>query len=305
MKQLNITWNGTSDTTGYLHSFAKSLSAVVRHSPYSAAADDIIASSGFAFRMWVAPDLCPSAMSIWDFASQKPWVENGGLVCEYVQRLWGEDAVEEERRNAAVAQIRRAIDSGTGAVAWDVSGCEWGVITGYDDDSRTFAVLRLDGAAGSVPYDTLGLLELPILSVLTVTGANDKPHEQLVRDTVQLAASHLRGEEWCNNAKGLAAYPALIGYLENTLREDSWNLEYYLGTYAALKDYAVRFFAKYGCEALAAEYRIIADAWMTAFRAKASGSTANEDVRAEIVYCLQTASEAETRALALMEAMEK
>ena len=124
-----------------------------------------------------------------------------------------------------------------------------------------------------------------------------------MRDTVHLAASHLRGEEWCDNAKGLAAYPALIGYLENTLREDAWNLEYYLGTYAALKDYAVRFFEKYGCEALAAEYRIIADAWLAAFRAKTSGSTADAAVRAEIVRCLQTASAAEVRALAIMEAM--
>ena len=83
MKKLDINFEQTTDTTGYLFSLAKCLSAVLKHSEYKDFADDIIASSGFAFRMWVAPDLCPSATSIWDFSKQPEWVANGGLVCDY------------------------------------------------------------------------------------------------------------------------------------------------------------------------------------------------------------------------------
>ena len=88
MKKLDVTWEGVADSTGYLFSFAKSLAAAVRHSPWPEYAEDIVATSGFAFRMWVTADLCQSATSIWDFESQKPWVENGGLTCEYVGRYW-------------------------------------------------------------------------------------------------------------------------------------------------------------------------------------------------------------------------
>jgi len=76
MKKLSLSWDGIEDPTGYLFSFAKCISAAVKNSPYSSLSEDIIASSGFAFRMWVASDLCPSAMSIWEFKKQKPWVEN-------------------------------------------------------------------------------------------------------------------------------------------------------------------------------------------------------------------------------------
>ena len=41
---------------------------MVRNSPYETYAEDIIAASGFAFRMWVdAGQLCPCATSIWEF----------------------------------------------------------------------------------------------------------------------------------------------------------------------------------------------------------------------------------------------
>ena len=87
MQKLDINFEQTTDATGYLFSLAKCLSAVLKHSKYKEFADDIIASGGFAFRMWVAPDLCPSATSIWDFSKQPEWMANSGLVCDYTDRL--------------------------------------------------------------------------------------------------------------------------------------------------------------------------------------------------------------------------
>jgi hypothetical protein len=48
-----------------------------------------------------------------------------------------------------------------------------------------------------MPYALLGKRELPLLSVLTITGKTNKPQEDIIRDTMKLAVSHLRGEEWC------------------------------------------------------------------------------------------------------------
>lgn len=175
MAKLNVTFDGITDTTGYLFSLAKCVAAVLKNSEYESYAEDIIAASGFAFRMWADPkQLCPSAASIWEFKKQKQWFENSGLVCGYTERLWGEDAVEEARRCAAVEQIRASIDSGCGAVAWDISGCEWGILTGYDDEAACFDTLKIDGSRSQVPYEKLGKLELPILSVLTILGNRKK-----------------------------------------------------------------------------------------------------------------------------------
>ena len=302
MKKLNVTFKGTTDKTGYLFSLTKCLSAALRCSELSDMADDIIAASGFAFRMWVdTAQLCPSETSIWQFQKQKSWVENGGLVCDYVERLWGQDALEEERRLAAVDIIRRSIDRGIAAVAWDVSGCEWGAVIGYDDESRTFATQKINGKEDTLPYDKLGQLDLPILSVLTVVEKAEKSPEQLVADTKRLAVTHLRGKEWCDNAKGLAAYDALIDFVTNKLSGDTaWNLEYTLGTYGALKWYSWKFFEKYGETMLAGLYRTVYESWKAAFDLKRGQDVTLPESRKRLCVLLQTAKDAEYRACEIM-----
>lgn len=303
MKKLHVTFEGITDTTGYLFSLAKCLSASLRCSEYKEYADDIIVTSGFAFRMWVdGESLCPSAMSIWEFKMQKPWIENGGLICEYTERLWGEDAVEEERRLAAIEIIKKSIDNDVATVTWDLGDCEWGVIIGYDDETQTLHTLKINGDESSISYEKLGQLEVPILSVVTVVGKTDKAAEQLVADTKKLALSHLRGEEWCDNAKGLAAYDALIGFIDKKLSVDTaWNLEYYLGTYAALKWYAWKFFEKYDEKELAAIYKEVQEAWQKAFECKCSGDVTDESVRRQIITFLEAAENAENKAVHIMQ----
>ena len=304
MRKLNVTFDGITDTTGYLFSLAKCFAAVLKNSEYEEYAEDIIAASGFAFRMWVDPkQLCPSATSIWEFRKQKEWFENSGLVCGYTERMWGEDAIEEERRDIAVGQVKESIDRGCGAVAWDISGCEWGIITGYDDEAGCFDTLKIDGSGSRIAYEKLGKLELPILSVLTVTGKQEKAAEEIIAETKRTAVSHLRGEEWCENASGVAAYEALASFVRDKLSADTaWNLEYYLGTYGALKWYAWKFFERHGEAELAGLYKTVYDAWKSAFDRKQSRDVTQDDVRKEIIQCLRAAEKAEQEALRKMAA---
>ena len=298
MKKLDINFEQTTDTTGYLFSLAKCLSAVLKHSEYKDFADDIIASSGFAFRMWVAPDLCPSATSIWDFSKQPEWVANGGLVCDYTERLWGQENIEEERRKTAIRQIKNAIDNGMAAVVWDISGCEWGIITGYDDESKILVTLRIDGSEDQIAYDRLGKLEIQILSVLTVSNKSDKSVKQIVADTKRLAVSHLRGDEWCENAKGIAAYDALCNFISEKLTSDvAWQLEYYLGTYAALKWYAWQFFDKYEEKECAEIYKSVYKAWQAAFDIERNDNATNEANKQRIIDLLVEAKRLEEKFL--------
>jgi len=307
MKKLNINWDGVNDSTGYLFSFAKSLSCAVKNSPWAEYAEDIIATSGFAFRMWVSADLCASATSIWQFDMQKPWVENGGLSCDYVGRYWGQDDIEEERRLQAIANIKKSIDNGIPAVSWDIGVPEWGLITGYDDETQMFNVLAIndfgnsDNGGAQMPYDQLGKREIPILSVLTVTGKTEKSAESILRDTKKLAVSHLKGEEWCDNAKGLEAYPALIRHFEEDFNpEASWNLEYFLGTYAPLKYYAWKYFDKMKEMELAAIYKAVYEAWQEAFNIKTTQDITLDETRAKIASLLKSAHANEIKAVEIM-----
>ena len=301
MKKLSITWEGVNDTTGYLFSFAKSLSTVVKNSPYNELFEDIVATSGFAFRMWVAADLCPSATSIWAFNQQKPWVENGGLSCDYIERMWGQEDVEEERRLAAIEMIKRSIDDGIAVIGWDIDVPEWGLIIGYDDRSQKLATLSITGLEGEMNYVQLGKRELPILNVLTITGKTNKSQEAIISDSLKLAKSHLNGEEWCDNAKGLEAYPELEKHFEGDFNPDiSWNMEYYIGTYSALKWYAWRFFEKYGITELARLYKIVFECWQKAFEIKKSTDMSVIDNRQAILQLLKTAEDCERAAVKLM-----
>lgn len=302
MNKLTITWDDIPDSTGYLFSFAKSLACAVKNSPYSELFEDIVATSGFAFRMWVSPDLCPSATSIWAFHEQKRWVESGGLTCNYIERLWDSNDIEEERRLAAIKLIKQSIDNGIPAISWDIGVVEWGLIIGYDDETQKFATLSITGAYDEMDYALLGKRELPILNVLTITGKSEKSMENIITDTLKLAKAHLTGEEWCDNAKGLEAYPALIRHFEGDTIDLalSWNMEYFLGTYAPLKWYAWKFFEKYQLPELAAYYKNVFECWQKAFELKKSSDWSAADNRAHISKLLKQAEEAEKNALILM-----
>lgn len=311
MKKLNITWESVHDSTGYLFSLAKSLSCAVKNSPWAEYAEDIIATSGFAFRMWVSADLCPSATSIWNFDGQKPWVENGGLTCEYVGRYWGQENIEEQKRLEAIANIKKSIDNGIPAISWDIGVPEWGLITGYDDETRMFSTLAINAAHAdptspaynptTMPYEKLGKRELPLLSVLTITGKSDKSQEAILYDTKKLAAFHLKGGEWCDNAKGLEAYPALIRHFEDDFNPDaSWNMEYFLGTFGALKYYAWKYFEKMRQTELAGIYKDVFSAWQEAFQIKTGRDVGQPEVRGKIAALLKSAHVNEIRAVEIM-----
>jgi hypothetical protein len=294
-----------------LFSFAKSLSAAVKHSPWQEYAGDIVATSGFAFRMWVSADLCPSATSIWSFDDQARWVRSGGLTCDYVGRYWGQDDIAEQKRLEAVANIKASIDNGVPAVSWDIGVPEWGLILGYDDDTQNFATLAINAGSADpsspaynpalMPYASLGAREIPLLSVLTVTGASGKPQADILRDTLKLAAAHLNGAEWCDNAKGLEAYPSLIKHFEGDFNPDiSWNMEYFLGTYGALKYYAWKYFEKAGERELADIYKEVYDAWMEAFKIKTGGDISGSEPREKIAALLNASWDSEKRAVEVM-----
>jgi hypothetical protein len=304
MKKLNITWaDGVFDPTGYLFSFSKALSCALKNSPYKELAEDIIATSGFAFRIWVdGTSLCPSATSIWDFDLQRTGVINGGLTCNYVSRLWDENDIEKERQLQAIEIIKESIDRGIAAVSWDIGSCEWGLIIGYNDEEKTFSTLSISGQS-TLSYEKLGKNEIPILSVIAITGINNRSQTEILRDTMKIAVKHAHGDEWCSNEKGLMAYPALIKFLqpENFKPDMSWSIEYYLGTYSALRFYAYKYFEKQNQIELAELYKNIYENLNSAFHTKINSDFNASTSLDKIKKYITTAYELEKKAVSIMQ----
>lgn len=302
MKKLNITWEGVNDTTGYLFSFAKALSCAVKNSPYSELSEDIVATSGFAFRMWVHPELCPSAMSIWEFNKQPEWIASGGLDTTYSECLFQPDDISEQKRIEIMPTIKASIDNNLAVISWDIGVLEWGLITGYDDERQKFTTLSIIGAEDEMDYSLLGRREMPMLNVVTIKGINNKKQEDIIADTLKLAKAHLSGEEWCDNIKGLAAYHVLIQFFEIDDKQYAagWNMEYYLGTYAALKWYAYKFFEKYNLSELSDLYKNVYEAWQKAYELKKTTDLTDANNCKVIAQLLRTAQECEKQALILM-----
>ena len=200
-----------------------------------------------------------------------------------------------------IPKIKASIDRGIPAVAWDIGVCEWGLITGYDDDTQKFATLFINGSEAEMDYSKLGNREMPMLNVVTVIGETGKSQAAVIADTKSLAKTHLSGMEWCDNTKGLSAYTLLIDMLESDdpALAISWGMEYMLGTFGALKWYAWKFFCKYEEKELAALYKTVYESWKQAFDLKKSTGLSTSDSRAVAAGLMRRAYICEQEAMSL------
>ncbi len=214
----------------------------------------LMGASGWAFRIHINRDFCPSATSIFDWLGTLPEaVEQAGYHCDYHNRMWHEGDQEATRRTAAHAAILRAIDGGSPVIAWDLTMPEWGLITGYDDERAVYGVLECDGAAGEAPYASLGQREIRILSVAIVGAPNGRSRDEIVRRALETAVQHAEGGEWMDRPlyeNGLAAYAmwaeciaAGRGHVEGV------PTDYYAGHYYGARCYAREFLRGLAAEA--------------------------------------------------------
>jgi hypothetical protein len=170
----------------------------------------LMGSSAFAFRINVSEVLCPSAMSIFNWSADLPAaVEQAGYECQHIARFWDEEDREGERRSEAHAAMLAAIDEGVPTVVWDVHDVEWGLVIGYNEDTRTYATLTHQGQPSSLPYDRLGRNGIDILSVVIPGEPSDRTRDEAVRHSLTAAIAHAKGKEWTERPayqNGLAGY---------------------------------------------------------------------------------------------------
>lgn len=295
-------------TTGFLHTFPSSLRHAIAAGNVGGDPSDCVATTGFAFRIWVdAETMCPSATSIWDYSLMPEGTQNAGYTHVYIGRYWGEEAVEAERRQEAHQAIKASLDRGIPVVAWDLGLAEWGLIIGYDDAEAAYAYRDVSGE-GALPYDKLGNREIPMLSVLVLTGYEPEDELARCRNTLRIAVRHARGEEPCDNASGLAAYEALLNQSSPAAytKEAAWSWKYYLGNYVDLRFFAWQYLEKMAKLApalspIAAAYQRVYEALHAAYEAHV-GALPLEEKRVLLTDALKAAYAAEREGVEHMEA---
>ncbi len=211
----DITWyrdeqSAAAGEPGITHSFAACLASALHYRGVHIDPAALMGATGFAFRIHICETFCPSAMSVFDWNAVLPVsVEQMGFGCESVTRSWDEGVVEAERKAQAHAAIVAGIDAGRPAVVWDVADCEWGLITGYDDDAQAYAGLGNKGLAVALPYERLGQNGVNILSVTLPTEKNGKDYTEILESALRTAVAHADQREWSNRPQyqnGQAAF---------------------------------------------------------------------------------------------------
>lgn len=224
-------------------SFTKSLFTSLKFVGHDVTQAQIAAKSGFAFRIWIAKTLCPSATSIFDWELLKKGVEQCGFEATHITRLWNEEYLEVERREQAHAVIKKAVDDGIPAIVWDACIPEWELITGYDDENKEYSVLSVTGKTAVMHYDKLGRREIPIMSVTIPGKPNGRTEAESTKTVLQMAVDHARQHEWEDRPEYQDGLKAYLTWAEamNIVTENDWQSRYYIQTYECMRRYAVEY----------------------------------------------------------------
>ncbi len=203
---------------GICHSFMASLATSMNYIEGKVDFAWLMGVTGFAFRVFMNKNLCPSAMSMFDFSAVLPEaVEQAGYHCRYVSRMWDEKALEKERREQGHVAIAEGIEEGKPAIVWDVADCKWGLIVGYDNKRKVYMTLTQAGRPSRLKYKRLGQNGIDILSVTIPRGHNNRSREDVVHRSLMIAVNHAEQREHTDRPEyenGLAGFEMWAGVMD-------------------------------------------------------------------------------------------
>jgi hypothetical protein len=155
--------------------------------------------------------LCPSAMSMFSFKEILPEsIEQTGYNSIYIERMWDAVDKEKEKRTEAHEAIVQAIGKGIPAIVWDIAEAEWGLVTGYNDNTNSYMTMTHEGKFVVLPYEKLGKNGIDILSVAIPGDPNKRNQDEIIINSLTAAVEHAKGNEWIDDRpkyqNGLSAF---------------------------------------------------------------------------------------------------
>lgn len=115
----------------------------------------------------------------------------------------------------ALDLIHTSLDRGYPVLAWDIFFPEFGLLYGYDDETRTLYG-EVCGRVDTLTYENLGRSVMEDLFVLTIESPMEVTLRQQVQRAMETAIEHYEGREGAvsNAVKGIAAYDAWLEALQ-------------------------------------------------------------------------------------------
>ncbi len=300
---------------GLWNTYMASLGAVLRVLGEDYAPAWLMGASGWAFRINVHKDLCPSAISVFDWADQlTESVAQLGHGCTYVSRMWWEDELQSERQQRAHVAILEGLERGIPAISWDMSIPEWELIVGYDAVARVYEFISCTGELGTLPCEKLGNrgTDPSLLSVTVVGEPNGRSRKEVVRRSLQIAVDHASERERMELPDYVNGLPAYTQWA-NTIEPDyegsvnwDWSAYYaaqWVGARCYARDYLRLLIGEYPALADAAEtYAHLAKELLPIWQAFSTEKCPPEEVRIALAGRLRRAGELERRGVRQLEA---
>lgn len=182
--------------------------------------------SGYAFRIMVHQEVCPSGTHYTNWKEFHPQTMRrlGWETRFFLHIDWARSDTFPAQREKLLELITSALDEKRPVAIYDLYVPEWGIATGYNTSQRKLAVETFLNLAHwkTVDYDKLGDFNLPILYALDAGKRLDNyDREQAYREALSVALKHYDLEEHAWRPKvrdGREAYnqwlSALRGYPE-------------------------------------------------------------------------------------------
>lgn len=194
---------------GIWHSYIASLATVMQTIGVKVDPAWLMGVSGFAFRLYIAQDMCPSCMSVFQWEKILPeTLKQIEYKATYISRMWEEQDQEAQKQREAQDAILDGIKRGIPAIVWDIVIPEWGLIIGYDKNKQQYNVLFEDKRA-ILPFEKLGRNGIDILSVTILKSPRRDNRDEIILNSLKTAVAHAQQTEWLerpNYQDGLPAY---------------------------------------------------------------------------------------------------
>lgn len=183
---------------------------------------EIEALSGYAFRILVHKDVCPSGTHHTNWKDIHPATLRrlGWEPRFHLQIDWDRTGDFAAHRDKVLEITTSAIDQGRPAILYDLYVPGWGIATGYNDETRKLQVETFLNLAHwrTVDFDKLGDFNLPILYALDAgERLKDYDREQAYREALSIAYKHYNLQEYAWRPKvrdGKEAYGQWLNALQ-------------------------------------------------------------------------------------------
>ncbi len=146
-------------------------------------------STGHAFALNLAQDLCPSGPTAWRTDMLFKLAPNLGYKVEGMLTLKSNPRFSEQQERAW-AFVKNCIDNGVPCYGWELDVAEYDVINGYTDGGYIYSRPGHVKETGLLPWNELGTSPIGILEIHSVHPTDTADSSKAIKESFQNVLYH-------------------------------------------------------------------------------------------------------------------